>query len=74
MKRSAVGDKDSYPCRPRQLNPLSWFYERKSGIDVLIQSDEHTNAIQARLSWRRLEAAVDNHRRVLRRRKRKNVV
>jgi len=57
-------DYQGYPCNPRKLTDLAWFYEGKAGIDVLIQPDAKTNAVQARISWRKLEAAVDRHRAV----------
>lgn len=63
-------DYQGYPRKPRQLTALSWFYEGKSGIDVLIQPDAKTNAVQTRLSWRKLEAAVDRHRRAKKKAKR----
>ena len=57
-------DYQGYPCKPRQLNDLSWFYEGRAGVGVLIQPDAKTNALQTRIPWRKLEAAVDRHRAV----------
>lgn len=52
----------AYPTKPRFLGKLAWFYEQRMGIDVLIQPNQNTNPVQARLSWSKLEAAVDRHR------------
>jgi hypothetical protein len=61
--------KRGYPPKPRHLNELSWFYELRHGLDVLIQPNSTTDAVRTRIPWRRLEAAVDNHRAIKRQKK-----
>lgn len=56
-----------YPSEPRQIDEQAWFYEQRGGMDVCVEPDG-INARIVRLSWRRLEAAVDRHRAIKRKR------
>jgi hypothetical protein len=49
-----------YPLAPRLIGDgkRAWFYEEKTGLHVIIDGEV------AVLSWKRVAAAVDRHRRI----------
>jgi hypothetical protein len=63
----AIGE-DGYPCAPRQLSETAWFYEMRKGINVVAEKREPdgtlVSVVQTVISWRRMCAAVDRHRKV----------
>ncbi len=64
-------DYQGYPVKPRYLDRRTWYYEQRDGIHLLIEPLTGSKIpLSARLSWRRLEAAVDRHRAVKRKHKR----
>ena len=58
-------DPYGYPCKLRNLTKSTWFYEQRGGVDVVVQHS--TNVTITRIPWRKLEAAVDRHRKNKRR-------
>jgi hypothetical protein len=55
-------DSRSYPLAPRKICDGSWFYEEAAG--VIVVAEPHAYTKQVRIPWRKLEAAVDNHRKI----------
>lgn len=66
--------KRAYPLDPRKVSSDAWFYEEPRGILVVAELKEgairYAGTVQTRLSWKKLEKAVDNHRAIKRQRKR----
>jgi len=59
-------DEHGYPLAPRKCAEHLWFYEERKGLSVCSAGNE-----TVLVPWRRIEAAVDNHRRAKAARKRK---
>lgn len=58
-------DQHGYPASPRKINDDWWFYEEPKGVYVCF--DGRASAL---IPWRKIEAAVDNHRKAKSARKR----
>jgi len=55
-------DQYGYPCKPRKLDALSWFYEERSGLTIVNEPIDGARSTLIRIPWRKLEAAVARHR------------
>lgn len=54
-------DSRGYPCNPRMLTDDAWFYEEPEGLTVVQRGGPNTRTCY--ITWRKLCAAVDRHRR-----------
>lgn len=59
-------DEHGYPLAPRTVTDHLWFYEQRQGLYVASRGND-----TALIPWRRLEAAVNNHRKARAARKRR---
>ena len=57
-------DHKGYPCAPRKIDSLSWFYEQSSGLYVINEPIEGARNTTIIIPWRKLCAAVDRHRKI----------
>ncbi len=55
---------NGYPCNPRTLNKLAWFYEQPKGVHMVQYAERGGQGSVVIIPWRRLEKAVDNHRKL----------
>jgi hypothetical protein len=62
-------DEYGYPCQSRVIDELSWFYEQRDGLWIVNEPITGARTTTIKIPWRRLEAAVDHHRKVKARRK-----
>jgi hypothetical protein len=61
-----------YPMSPRRLKGSAWFYETRSGIEVVqehwVDGKCHGTSVSL-IPWAKAIAAVNNHKRVVKQRK-----
>ena len=53
-----------YPCESRQLDELTWFYEQREGLQLVMELFPGAKTAQVNIPWRRLCSAVDRHRKI----------
>lgn len=70
---SELVDYKGYPCKSRKLKgslgagmvPVdAWFYEDADGLHVLIDPKGKPGVTSTKIPWRKVCAAVDQHRRI----------
>jgi hypothetical protein len=63
-----------HPLEPRPIGKTAWFYETRKGLDVVQEyidpSKGKLGTCMVMIPWKHLIAAVKNHQRILRARKR----
>jgi hypothetical protein len=63
--RTKDTDKRGYPLAPTDVGKTAWFYEEAKGLHVIAQVNAATcGATKALIPWKKVEAAVDRHRRI----------
>ena len=53
-----------YPCESRRIDEMTWYYEQREGLQLFMELFEGARTAQVNISWRRLGAAVDRHRKI----------
>lgn len=53
-----------YPCEPKALDEMTWFYEEREGLQLVIELFEGAKTARAVIPWPMLCRAVDRHRKI----------